>query len=298
MENSTYLLTLIAGCTCFGINISRFVTDGADFRQNSLLRRQIGTKAFRRVRLWYFATGLLFSGHHWILKHRVCCFTTVLLHITGSWLLLEATYNVYRVAMPPPSAPPSAPPSLPPGFGVVSAGGEVLSAFVGNQSAVPELRDPLGADGALRTISIGFLVLLALLWLRDGLLLMLGRVDLAGERIEIVEEDDVGDVELEEAEKTTANDEDEEQHLPIEPPARWKTFRTVLGSKYYYDPQTEFVHYLTANGRANYAVDPIHNRSYTYDSLLELEQKVEALLFGGDGTTPNGGNVAVDEQQV
>ena len=111
-------------------------------------------------------------------------------------------------------------------------------------------------------------------------------------------QDDVGDVELEEAEKTTANDEDEEQHLPIEPPARWKTFRTVLGSKYYYDPQTEFVHYLTANGRANYAVDPIHNRSYTYDSLLELEQKVEALLFGGDGTTPNGGNVAVDEQQV
>ena len=37
----------------FGINVARFLTDGADMRPNSLLRRQIGTAAFLRVRRAY-----------------------------------------------------------------------------------------------------------------------------------------------------------------------------------------------------------------------------------------------------
>jgi hypothetical protein len=132
----------------------------------------------------------------------------------------------------------------------------------------------------LKTISISFLLLLALLWIKDGLLLITGRADLSGEQIEIVEDD--GDVELQAASASADGkpaDEDEPGITPIEPLPHWRTFRTNLRSKYYFDPKTEFVHHLSKDGQGNYAVDPIHNRTFVYDSLQELDEKVELAEF-------------------
>ena len=43
------------------------------------------------------------------------------------------------------------------------------------------------------------------------------------------------------------------------------------------------VHHLSANGKGNYAVDPIHNRTYEYDSLEELREKVARVeWYGGN----------------
>lgn len=106
--------------------------------------------------------------------------------------------------------------------------------------------------------------------------------DEVGGAVEMAERDD----------RTDADKVDDDEFLPIEPPPTWKVFRTALGSKYYFDPATEFVHYLSANGRGNYAVDPIHNRTFVYDSLADLEVKVDAASTG----TPMAG--LATEQEV
>ena len=287
------LLTLIAGLLCFGINLARFIADYADMRPNSILKLQIGSQKFRLVRRAYFTTGLICSGHLWLLRKRrnsgIACFTTILLHSVGTWLLVivytPVTTNYeppsqplapppFTFTRPPPWPPP--PPSPPP----LSPINRTLPLFPPPPPPPPPLFEPLPSNDMLKTISISFLLLLALLWIKDGLLLITGRADLSGEQIEIVEDD--GDVELQAA-STSADgkpaDEDEPVLTPIEPLPHWRTFRTNLNSKYYFDPKTEFVHHLSRDGQGNYAVDHIHNRTFVYDSLQELNEKVELAEF-------------------
>ena len=45
------------------------------------------------------------------------------------------------------------------------------------------------------------------------------------------------------------------------------------------------VHYLTNSGKNNYAVDPINNRTLTYDSMQELHAKM--LSHSSSRTTPS-----------
>ena len=61
-ERAVLLLTLISGVTCFGINIARWLAEAVDMHKDSLLRRQIGSEAFNRVRLLWLFSGLLCSG--------------------------------------------------------------------------------------------------------------------------------------------------------------------------------------------------------------------------------------------
>ena len=182
--DETRLLMLIAGAACVGINFARFVMDGlflrlaaerakhsldrqltgltcasgASMRTDSLLRRQLGTSAFFRVRRAWLFTGWLFSGHQWILRHRVCCFLTLLLHLIGIALLL----------------------GLPQDDSFISQRSDA-----NGTSIAQAVRLPIGAT--LQQISVSLLLLLAGWWLIDGAMLACGRINLSGERLEIVE---------------------------------------------------------------------------------------------------------------
>ena len=50
--------------------------------------------------------------------------------------------------------------------------------------------------------------------------------------------------------------------------------QTPAGHDYYYDPATERIHYLSATGSNNYAIDPMLNHAVAYNSLRELEIKL------------------------
>ena len=69
-EALTYMLTLVAGVVCFGINLGRFVVDGRDFlssfSHSALLRRAVGSVKWKRARRLWIGTGLLCSGHMWV----------------------------------------------------------------------------------------------------------------------------------------------------------------------------------------------------------------------------------------
>lgn len=253
--NLTYVTTLAAGFTCFGINVCRWLLDGFDLRLGGLLHRQLHDSVFRKLRLVWLLTGLLYSGHQWTrpegatgLGYRIATFQTVLLHIFGVVLVLTAMVTVR----------------------------------------------PNGEDGAraafgtLQLISIGCLGLLLVLWLRDGLRLALRRVDLRGERIEVLEEDEsaasaaaggaagaVGGSDSWAEQLAAIRDEQEGVARPLTPPPTWRVFRTHLGTNYYFDPATEMVHYLANEGKGNYAVDPIYDVTVVYDSLAELEEQLE-----------------------
>ena len=103
------------------------------------------------------------------------------------------------------------------------------------------------------------LLLLLLLWLKDGLLLFTNRVDLRGETVVVneVDEDDGGGAEGDLADIDDADADGE--FKPIKPPPTWRHFRTHLGTSYYYDPATEMIHYLSRTGQGNYVVDPVYN---------------------------------------
>ena len=129
---------------------------------------------------------------------------------------------------------------------------------------------------------------LLLLWLRDGLRRALRRVDLRGERIEVLEEDEsaasaaaggaagaVGGSDSWAEQLAAIRDEQEGVARPLTPPPTWRVFRTHLGTNYYFDPATEMVHYLANEGKGNYAVDPIYDVTVVYDSLAELEEQLE-----------------------
>ena len=211
----TYLLTLSAGLACFGINLGRWLLDGADYRRGSLLNRQLTEAAFVKVRRLWLLGGFAMSAHQWHLGYPMATFTSLLLHTFGTVLTLIAILSI----------------------------------------------NPRGNIGAaesydtLRAVAISSLLLLLLLWLRDGVLLFLRKVDLQGESVNVIEEiegdDDVEDV------APAAADEDEEgdgvnAQRSLDPAASWRCFRTHLGTKYYYDPTTEMIHYLSANGVGNY----------------------------------------------
>ena len=215
----------------------------------SVLHRQLRHDAFVRVRKIYITTGLLFSGHQWHLGHRVATFQTVLLHALGVWLLVVAETTVR---------------------GKGSAG--ALAAF-----------------GSLQTISIGCLLLVLFLWLRDGVLLLLRRINLRGDRIEVVEDEGDGrgaadggaaaaDASgsgaswAETLSAVRANEGDQDK--PLTPRDSWRCFRTHLGTFYYFDPPTELVHYLSNSGKANYAVDPVYSCTIVYDTFEELDEQL------------------------
>ena len=67
--------------------------------------------------------------------------------------------------------------------------------------------------------------------MRDGVMLLLGKVDTAGRKLEV----------LAEAEEPVSPSQ-------LKPPATWRRFQTQAGNYYYYDPDTEIVHYLTKSG--------------------------------------------------
>ena len=60
-------------------------------------------------------------------------------------------------------------------------------------------------------------------------------------------------------------------HLSLLPPLRYKT---AQGNDYFFDPETEMVHYLSDDGKANYAIDALNNRTFTYDTLRELRHLI------------------------
>ena len=265
----TYSLTLISGLTCFGINLARWlVIDGVDMRRGSLLNRTMSDAAFSRVRQYWLFGGLLCSAHQWRLGYRTPTFTTLLLHLFGGVLLSTAEGTIH---------------------------------FKGDAGA-------RAAFDTLRSISIASLVLLGVLWTRDGLMLFLGKVNLQGERVDVLDDDDdndhgdepagaiMGDVDERDAQRS--GDDDKVVSEPIVPPGEWQCFRTHLGTKYYYDPATEMVHYLSASGLGNYAVDPLYNCTVHYDSLEELTERLyrRGQPGYGDGSQGAGQSLALDER--
>ena len=69
-------------------------------------------------------------------------------------------------------------------------------------------------------------------------------------------------------------DEDTASSAQLQPPAHWRKYKTPAGHDYYYDPATERIHYLSATGSNNYAIDPMLNHAVAYNSLRELEIKL------------------------
>ena len=59
-----------------------------------------------------------------------------------------------------------------------------------------------------------------------------------------------------------------------------RIFKTPAGQDYYFDPATERIHYLSATGCNNYAIDPLRNTAVGYDTLRQLEARLAA---GGAG---------------
>jgi hypothetical protein len=95
-------------------------------------------------------------------------------------------------------------------------------------------------------------------WLWDGLRLLRGKVATSGERL--VTRDEF--------------DEDTASSAQLQPPTHWRKYKTPAGHDYYYDPATERIHYLSATGSNNYAIDPMLNHAVAYNSLHELEIKL------------------------
>jgi len=234
----TYLLTLTAGISCFGINLLRWAFDGLEFRRGSFLHRQLRDSAFERARVIWLLSGLLCSGHQWHLGHRIATFQTVLLYCVGIWLLLTAQLTV---------------------AGKGSAGA-------------------LEAVGSLRAVALGFFALMGLLWLHDGALLFLGKINLAGKRLDVLdEEDDDG--------PAAGTEKEDDPNAggglrAIVPPVEWRPFKTHLGTIYHYDPATEMVHFLSVSGKGNYAIDPVYNCTVAYDSLEHLAEQMQRRGFG------------------
>jgi len=101
-------------------------------------------------------------------------------------------------------------------------------------------------------------------WIWDGVKLLRGKVVTSGERV--VSKDDM--------------DEDTATSVQLKPPAHWRNYKTPAGHDYYFDPATERIHYLSATGSNNYAIDPMRNTAVGYNSLHELEAKLAAGYTG------------------
>ena len=136
-----------------------------------------------------------------------------------------------------------------------------------------ELRAISGAYAAfepLYMIAVTCLSIVAFLWVRDFFLLACGWADLGGERIVggVAEEEDAVDEAPKEGETPISR--------RIVPPPEWRRFKTALGTDYFLDPSSEVVYYLTATGKANYAVDTNKNRSFHFDTLDGLREQMAA----------------------
>ena len=187
VSDLTFSLSLVAALACFGINALFFLKDGLELRMGGLLQRQLSNAAFRRVRLLWLIAGFPLAGHHLALGRFVPTILTLALNCLGTWLLLVT---------------------------------QLLVSGRGDGGA----RE---AYGHLRVVSITCLITLLLLWLKDGALLLLGKVQLRGDRLEVVEAADsaldggaaaVGEI----AEAASQGGADMERPHPAE----WRCFRT------------------------------------------------------------------------
>ncbi len=80
-------------------------------------------------------------------------------------------------------------------------------------------------------VAVGIFGITFTAWVRDGVMLLLGKVDTAGRKLEVL-----------------AEVEEPVSPSQLKPPATWRRFQTQAGNYYYYDPDTEIVHYLTKSG--------------------------------------------------
>ena len=75
------------------------------------------------------------------------------------------------------------------------------------------------------------------------------------------------------------------------PLPRWLRFKTHGGTDYFYDPTNEMVHYLAGGAsKQNYAVDPVNNRTYIYDSFEHLQAQMEQAAMPQDESVPVDGS--------
>ena len=73
----------------------------------------------------------------------------------------------------------------------------------------------------------------------------------------------------------------------LKPLPRWLRFKTHGGTDYFYDPTNEMIHYLAGGAsKTNYAVDPVHNRTYVYDSYEHLQAQIEQASLPRDEREP------------
>ncbi len=173
----------------------------------------------------------------------------------------------------PPRPPPNPPPPPPPPSPLFPTDPAYLAAEAASRA---------GYDTLVLITTICFAVVL-FLWVRDGLMIFCGWVDLGGERITT----------------TVAADEEATEEGPdnnwvvmelgasrrLEPPPHWRRFKTHLGTDYYFDSATECIHYLSASGKDNYAVDPSRNRTFTYDTLEDLKEQMRIAPCGMGGSS-------------
>ena len=77
----------------------------------------------------------------------------------------------------------------------------------------------------------------------------------------------------------------------LKPLPRWLRFKTHGGTDYFYDPTNEMVHYLAGGAsKQNYAVDPVNNRTYIYDSFEHLQAQMEQAAMPQDESVPVDGS--------
>ena len=134
------------------------------------------------MRWLYLTTGLLCSGHEWVIpptSRRVAIPLTVGLHVVGATLVLTAEFTVRRngdtetaytmllvlAGAPPPPQPPPPPPPPP-------------------HPPPPPPHPPSPPPPGL-LFFVNFVM-----WCRDGLALCRGKVDTKGEQLEILEDAD------------------------------------------------------------------------------------------------------------
>ena len=120
------------------------------------------------------------------------------------------------------------------------------------------------------------------MWCRDGLALCRGKVDTKGEQLEILEDADEEPNDV----NRIARPKEWRRYKPhigrgashaqrhsspqLTSRSSLHRYKTAQGNDYFFDPETEMVHYLSDDGKANYAIDALNNRTFTYDTLREL----------------------------
>lgn len=139
-------------------------------------------------------------------------------------------------------------------------------------------RGGLSAARAVLTAStsVAFAAVLGL-WLRDGISLFMGWVNLSGERLEVVNDGETVFGEEPDVPPDASRAKDDEEDGRLRPLKRWRCFKTHGGTDYFFDPANEMIHYLGATGSGNYAVDPRRNHTFVYETYEGLAAQIAQL---------------------